>query len=469
MSAKVAIIGRPNVGKSTLFNRLVGRRLALVDDEPGVTRDRREGEARLADLAFTIVDTAGLEEGDPATLAGRMRAQTEAALIDCDAILFVIDARSGLTAADRHFARSLRRAGKPIIVVANKAEGTSSRNGVYEAFTLGLGDPIALSAEHGEGLSELYDALVSILPPGARIGRDEESETAPLVLGDEEDGSELDPSKPLRIAVLGRPNAGKSTLINRILGQDRLLTGPEPGITRDSIGLDAEWRGRKLKIFDTAGLRRRSRVVEKVEKLAVADALRAVRFAEVVVLLLDATIPFEKQDLTLADLVEDEGRALVIGLNKWDLIDNKSQRAQELRAEADRLLPQLRGARVIPVSGLTGAHLDRLMEAIVSTDAVWNMRISTGRLNRWLKPVVDATPPPAVSGRRVKIRYITQPKARPPFFVLFGNAVESIPESYKRYLVNGLRQTFGLIGVPIRLSLRSGGENPYAPKKRRGS
>ena len=269
--------------------------------------------------------------------------------------------------------------------------------------------------------------------------------------------------------MLGRPNAGKSTLINRILGQDRLLTGPEPGITRDSIGLDAEWRGRKLKIFDTAGLRRRSRVVGKVEKLAVADALRAVRFAEVVVLLLDATIPFEKQDLTLADLVEQEGRALVIGLNKWDLIDNKSDKARELRAEADRLLPQLRGTRVIPVSGLTGAHLDKLMEAIVATDAIWNTRISTGRLNRWLAPVVDATPPPAVSGRRVKIRYMTQPKARPPFFVLFGNSVASIPESYKRYLVNGLRETFGLFGVPIRLSMRSGGENPYAAKKRRNS
>jgi GTPase len=467
MSAKVAIIGRPNVGKSTLFNRLVGRKLALVDDEPGVTRDRREGDARLAELAFTIVDTAGLEEGDPSTLAGRMRAQTEAALIDCDAILFVFDARAGLTSADLHFAQAVRRAGKPIIVIANKAEAGAARDGVYEAFSLGLGEPIAFSAEHGEGLGELYDALIEILPPAARLDPNEESEPEPLVLGEEEDGSELDLEKPLRIAVLGRPNAGKSTLINRILGQDRLLTGPEPGITRDSIGLEAEWNGRKLKIFDTAGLRRRSRVVEKVEKLAVADALRAVRFAEVVVLLLDATIPFEKQDLTLADLVEQEGRALVIGLNKWDLVDNKSLRAQELRAEADRLLPQLRGARVIPVSGLTGAHLDRLMEAIVATDAVWNMRISTGRLNRWLKPVVDTTPPPAVSGRRVKIRYITQPKARPPFFVLFGNAVESIPESYKRYLVNGLRETFGLIGVPIRLSMRSGGENPYAPKKRR--
>ena len=466
--SKVAIIGRPNVGKSTLFNRLVGRKLALVDDQPGVTRDRREGDARLYDLAFTVVDTAGLEEGDPETLAGRMRAQTETALTDCDAILFLIDARAGITGTDRHFAAAIRRAGKPILVIANKAEGGAGRDGAYEAFGLGLGEPIALSAEHGEGLRDLYDALVEALPPAARLDPDEVEERDPLVLGEEEeDGSELDTTKPLRIAVLGRPNAGKSTLLNRILGEDRLLTGPEPGITRDSIGIETEWRGRKLKLFDTAGLRRRSRVSEKVEKLAVADALRAVRFAEVVVLLLDATIPFEKQDLSLADLVETEGRALVIGLNKWDLIDNKSDKARELREEADRLLPQLRGARVIPVSGLTGAHVDKLLEAVVATKEIWNMRISTGRLNRWLGPVVDSTPPPAVSGRRIKIRYITQPKARPPFFVLFGNSVEHIPESYKRYLVNGLRETFGLIGVPIRLSMRSGGQNPYAPKKRR--
>ncbi len=465
--SKVAIIGRPNVGKSTLFNRLVGKKLALVDDQPGVTRDRREGEARLSDLAFTVVDTAGLEEGDPETLAGRMRAQTETALVDCDAILFVIDARAGITAADRHFAAAIRRAGKPIIVIANKAEGMAGRDGAYEAFGLGLGDPIAFSAEHGEGLGELYDTLADILPAASRANR-EEDEPEALVLGEEEDGSELDVSKPLRIAVLGRPNSGKSTLLNRILGEDRLLTGPEPGITRDSIGLETEWRGRRLKLFDTAGLRRRARVVEKVEKLAVADALRAVRFAEVVVLLLDATIPFEKQDLTLADLVEREGRALVIGLNKWDLIDNKSDKARELRAEADRLLPQLRGARVIPVSGLTGAHVDKLIEAVIATHEVWNIRVSTGRLNRWLAPVIDATPPPAVSGRRTKIRYITQPKARPPFFILFGNSVDNIPESYKRYLVNGLRETFGLLGVPIRLSMRSGGDNPYAPKKRRG-
>jgi GTPase len=466
--SKVAIIGRPNVGKSTLFNRLVGRKLALVDDQPGVTRDRREGEGRIADLRFTVVDTAGLEEGDPETLAGRMRAQTETALLDCDVILFVIDSRAGVTSTDRHFAAAVRRAGKAIIVIANKAESNAGREGVYDAFSLGLGDPVALSAEHGEGLNELYDALAEVLPAAARLDPDEEDDAEPLVLGDEEDGSELDASKPLRIAVLGRPNAGKSTLLNRILGEDRLLTGPEPGITRDSIGLETEWRGRKLKLFDTAGLRRRARVVEKVEKLAVADALRAVRFAEVVVLLLDATIPFEKQDLTLADLVEREGRALVIGLNKWDLIDNKSDKARELRAEADRLLPQLRGTRVVPVSGLTGAHVDKLIEEVIATHAIWNTRISTGRLNRWLAPIVDATPPPAVSGRRVKIRYITQLKARPPFFILFGNSVEAIPESYKRYLVNGLRETFGLWGVPIRLSMRSSGENPFAPKKRRG-
>jgi GTP-binding protein len=466
VSAKVAIVGRPNVGKSTLFNRLVGRKLALVDDSPGVTRDRREGEATLGDLEFTVVDTAGLEEGDAATLAGRMRAQTEAALADCDAILFLIDARAGVTPSDRHFARALRRAEKPILLLGNKAEGAAGREGINDAYTLGFGDPIPISAEHGDGTADLHDALRRALPVSARLDTGEDEDPAPLELGDEEDGSEADPTKPTRIAVLGRPNSGKSTLLNRILGEERLLTGPEPGLTRDSIGLDARWNERRLKLFDTAGLRRRARVVEKLEKLAVADALRAVRFAEVVILLLDATIPFEKQDLTLADLAEREGRALVIGLNKWDLIENKSLRAQQLRAEADRLLPQLRGVRVIPISGLTGAHLDKLMEAVFATHEVWNRRISTGRLNRWLAPVIEATPPPAVSGRRVKIRYMTQPKARPPFFVLFGNHVDSIPESYKRFLANGLRETFSLFGVPIRLSMRGGGPNPYAPKGR---
>jgi GTPase len=465
MSAKVAIIGRPNVGKSTLFNRLVGRKLALVDDAPGVTRDRREGAATLGDLAFTVIDTAGLEEGEAATLAGRMRAQTDAALADCDAILFLVDARAGITPTDRHFARLARRAGKPIILLANKAEGRAGEAGAYEAFSLGLGEPVAFSAEHGEGLGVLYDALAAALPASARI-KDDGEEQAPLELGEEEDGSEVDLTKPLQIAVLGRPNSGKSTLLNRILGEDRLLTGPEPGLTRDSIGVETLWRGRRLKLFDTAGLRRRARVVEKLEKLSAADALRAVRFAEVVVLLLDATIPFERQDLTLADLVEREGRAIVIGLNKWDLVADKSAAAKSMREEADRLLPQLRGVRVVPVSGLTGAHLDRLMEAVIATHEIWNKRIGTGRLNRWLAPVIDATPPPAVSGRRIKIRYVTQPKARPPQFVFFGNQLSELPESYKRFLVNGLRQTFGLAGVPIRLTMRTS-KNPYEGKTRR--
>ena len=465
MSAKVAIIGRPNVGKSTLFNRLVGRKLALVDDAPGVTRDRREGAGTLGDLAFTVIDTAGLEEGEAATLAGRMRAQTEAALANCDAILFLVDARAGITPIDRHFAKLARRAGKPIILLANKAEGRVGEAGVYEAFGLGLGTPVAFSAEHGEGLGVLYDALAAALPASAHITDDKE-EQAPLELGEEEDGSEVDLTKPLQIAVLGRPNAGKSTLLNRILGEDRLLTGPEPGLTRDSIGVETDWRGRRLKLFDTAGLRRRARVVEKLEKLSAADALRAVRFAEVVVLLLDATIPFERQDLTLADLVEREGRAIVIGLNKWDLVADKSAAAKSMREEADRLLPQLRGVRVIPVSGLTGAHLDRLMEAVIATHEIWNKRIGTGRLNRWLAPVIDATPPPAVSGRRIKIRYMTQPKARPPQFVFFGNQLSELPESYKRFLVNGLRETFGLAGVPIRLTMRTS-KNPYEGKARR--
>jgi GTPase len=465
VSAKLAIIGRPNVGKSTLFNRLVGKKLALVDDAPGVTRDRREGEGRLGDLAFIVIDTAGLEEGERATLAGRMRAQTEAALGDCDAVLFLIDARAGVTPTDKHFAQAVRRAGKPILLLANKAEGKAGEAGAYEAFGLGLGEPIAISAEHGEGLGELYDALAAVLPSGARTA-EEQDEPAPLELGEEEDGSEVDPTKPLRIAVLGQPNAGKSTLLNRILGADRLLTGPEPGLTRDSIAVEALWRDRRLKLFDTAGLRRRARVVEKLEKLAAADALRAVRFAEVVVLLLDATVPFEKQDLTLADLVEREGRALVIGLNKWDLVADKSAAAKAAREDADRLLPQLRGARVVPVSGLTGAHVDRLLEAVIATHEIWNKRISTGRLNRWLAPVIDTTPPPAVSGRRIKIRYMTQPKARPPHFVLFGNQLSELPESYKRFLINGLRETFDLPGVPIRLTARTS-KNPFEPTPRR--
>jgi GTP-binding protein len=470
MTFTVAIIGRPNVGKSTLFNRLVGKKLALVDDQPGVTRDRRSGEAKLGDLHFTIIDTAGLEEGGVESLIGRMRSQTEAAIEEADAIFFVMDARVGVTPEDRHFAALARRAGKPLIVIANKAEGRAGEAGAYDAFTLGLGDPVALSAEHGDGLAELYSSLLAALPEETALADEEEETREKLVLADDEDGSELDPTKPLRIAIVGRPNAGKSTLINRLLGEDRLLVGPEAGITRDSIGVDFVWRKgdveRGLKIFDTAGLRRRARIDDKLEKLAAADALRAVRFAEVVVILLDATIPFEKQDLTITDLAAREGRALVIGVNKWDLITDKPAKIIELREEAARLLPQVRGTAVVPVSGATGQGLDALIEAILTVHEIWNRRISTARLNRWLEGVLDRTPPPAVAGRRIKIRYMTQPKARPPHFVLFGNQLDELAESYQRFLINGLRQTFGLAGVPIRITLKHG-ENPYAGRKRK--
>ncbi len=470
MSFTVAIIGRPNVGKSTLFNRLVGKKLALVDDQPGVTRDRRAGEARLGDLNFTVIDTAGLEEGGVETLSGRMRAQTEAAIEDADAIFFLVDARVGVTPEDRHFASLARRAGKPLILIANKAEGRAGEAGAYEAFALGLGDPVPLSAEHGDGFAELYSALLAALPEATALAEDEAGEGRRLELAEDEDGSELDPTKPLRIAVVGRPNSGKSTLINRLLGEERLLTGPEAGITRDSISVDFLWRQgeaeRRLKIFDTAGLRKRAKVEGKLEKLAAADALRAAKFAEVVVVLLDATIPFEKQDLTIADLVAREGRALVIGVNKWDLIEDKGQKLVELREEADRLLPQVRGAAVVPVSGATGQGVDALIEAAIKAHEIWNQRISTARLNRWLEGALEQNPPPAVAGRRIKIRYVTQPKARPPHFVVFGNQLDQLPESYQRYLVNGLRQTFGLPGTPIRLTLKQG-DNPYAGKKRR--
>lgn len=466
MSFTVAIIGRPNVGKSTLFNRLVGKKLALVDDQPGVTRDRREGEARIADLTFTIIDTAGLEEGDQASLSGRMRAQTEAAIEQADAIFFMIDARVGITPTDRYFAQLVRRSGKPIMLLANKAEGKQGTDGTIESYSLGLGDPIPLSAEHGDGVGELYDALREALPDETALpAEEEEDEGERPVFGDEEDGTELDTSKPLRVAVVGRPNAGKSTLLNRILGEERLLTGPEAGITRDSIAVEFHWSRRdgserKLKMFDTAGLRKRANVQEKLEKLAAADALRAVRFAEVVVILLDATIPFEKQDLTIVDLVAKEGRALVIGLNKWDLVTDPDRRLNELREEADRLLPQVRGTPVVPVSGLTGRGIEKLMEAIFKVHETWNIRISTGRLNRWLGPVIEKTPPPAVSGWRIKIRYMTQPKARPPHFVMFGNQLDALPTSYERFLINGLRETFDLKGVPIRISKRNS-KNPF--------
>jgi GTPase len=467
----VAIIGRPNVGKSTLFNRLVGKKLALVDDTPGVTRDRRMGDARLGDLRFQAIDTAGLEEADPETLAGRMRAQTETAIRDADVILFVVDARAGLTPTDKHFAEIVRRMRPKVILLANKAEGRASQSGLFEAYELGLGDPLPISAEHGEGLSELYDSLREALE--GKVGEEEEPVDEAITgisLDEEGNPIEDDPERPLRIAVVGRPNAGKSTLINRLVGEERLLTGPEAGITRDSIAVDWVWksratgRSREVKLFDTAGLRRKSRVQEKLEKLSVADALRAIKFAEVVVVLLDATIPFEKQDLQIADLVVREGRALVIGLNKWDLVEDRGATLKELRLEADRLLPQVRGLQLVTLSGLNGQGLERLMDACVTAYDLWNTRISTGRLNRWLTGILDHHPPPAVSGRRLKIRYMTQAKTRPPLFVLFGSRPESMPESYLRYLVNGLRDTFEMPGVPIRIQMRSGGDNPYDKK-----
>jgi GTPase len=449
----VAIVGRPNVGKSTLFNRLVGKKLALVDDRPGVTRDRREGDARLGHLDFKVIDTAGLEEADQESLLGRMRAQTEAAIAEADAVLFVIDARAGVLPADNPFADLVRRSGKPVILVANKAEGGKGMEGAYDAYSLGLGEPVPVSAEHGEGMADLLDALEPHL-----AGADEDAADE-----DEADGEGAD-ERPLKVAIVGRPNAGKSTLINQLIGEERLLVGPEAGITRDSIAIDWQWRGRPIELHDTAGLRKRARVEDKLEKLSVGDALRAVRFAEVVIVLLDATIPFEKQDLSIVDLIEREGRALVVGLNKWDLVADQPGLLKELREKATRLLPQVRGAALVPVSGLAGEGLDRLMQAVVQAAEVWSRRIATARLNEWLAEALQAHPPPAVSGRRIKIRYMTQAKSRPPHFAIFGNQLDALPKSYTRYLVNGLRDAFDLPGTPIRVSLRMG-KNPFEKKR----
>jgi GTP-binding protein len=445
MQPTVAIVGRPNVGKSTLFNRLVGKRLALVDDRPGVTRDRREADARLADLRFRIIDTAGLEEADAESLLGRMRAQTELAIGDADVILFVIDSRTGLLPADAPFAELVRKSGHPVILLANKAEGSTGMQGMYEAYGLGLGEPIVFSAEHGIGLGDLYDRLAELLPDA--IEREDEEE-------EDREG------RPVQIAVLGRPNAGKSTLVNRLLGSERMLVGPEAGITRDAITIDWTWRGRAVKLIDTAGLRKRARIDDKLEKLATSDGLRAMRFAEVVIILLDATIPFEKQDLTIVDLIEREGRAAVIGLNKWDLVADQPGLLKELREKATRLLPQVKGLPVVPLSGLAGEGLDGLMQAVFRAHDIWNTRIPTAKLNQWLAGALETNPPPAVSGRRIKIRYMTQVKARPPHFAFFGNQLNQLPKSYTRYLVNTLRESFDLQGVPIRLSLRSG-KNPF--------
>jgi GTP-binding protein len=454
MSFTIAIVGRPNVGKSTLFNRLVGKRLALVDDRPGVTRDRREGQARLGDLDFTIVDTAGLEDAHSESLAGRMLSQTKMAIQQADAVFFMLDAKTGPVPDDRAFADLVRRSGKPAIVVANKAEGKAATSGVLEAYALGLGEPVAISAEHGEGMADLFEALREALPEATakQTADDEPAET----------------ERPIRVAIVGRPNSGKSTLVNRLLGEDRMLTGPEAGITRDTIASELQWQRRSFRLYDTAGLRRPPRVQEKLEKLSVADAINAIRFAEVVVLLMDSEHPFEEQDLRIADLCEREGRALVIGISKWDLRERKPGSISKMQDEADERLPQVKGLPVIGVSGLTGDGIDRLMEAVVDIHEVWNKRVTTNELNKWLEEVLSAHPPPAVSGRRIRLNYITQPKSRPPSFVLFCTRADAVPAAYKRYLVNALRETFDMPGTPIRLTLREK-DNPFAGKKRKRS
>jgi GTPase len=459
MSFTIAIIGRPNVGKSTLFNRLVGQKLALVDDEPGVTRDRREGSARLGDLEFTVIDTAGLDEGAKGSLTARMQEQTETAIGLADALMFVIDARAGLTPNDRAFADFARRANKPVVLVANKAEGKHGELGAMESYALGLGDPVQISAEHGEGMGELYEALRALMPEPVE---DEEE-------ADDEDISEEEAAtRPIRVAIVGRPNAGKSTLINQLLGEERLLTSPDAGTTRDSIAVEITWQGRKFRLFDTAGLRRRSRIEAKLEKLSVADALRAVRFAEVVVLMMDAQNKFEEQDLRIADLIEREGRAIVLTVNKWDLVERKPNLISGLRTDADHWLPQVKGAPVVAVSGLTGEGIDRLMAAIQQAYAIWNRRVPTAALNRWFEQAISANPPPSVSGRRLKLNYITQTKARPPSFVLFCSRADAVPQSYLRYLTNSLREAFELPGTPIRITLREKA-NPFAHKRKRPS
>ncbi|MDN4982702.1 ribosome biogenesis GTPase Der [Bradyrhizobium sp. WYCCWR 13022] len=460
MSFTIAIIGRPNVGKSTLFNRLVGQKLALVDDLPGVTRDRREGEARLGDLEFTIIDTAGLDEGAKGSLTARMQEQTETAIAQADALFFVIDARVGLTPTDRAFADFARKANKPVLLVANKSEGKHGDAGAMESFALGLGDPIQISAEHGEGMGELYDALAKLMPEP--VEEDEAEDDEPI---SEEEAA----TRPIRVAIVGRPNAGKSTLINHLLGEERLLTSPEAGTTRDSIAVEINWKGRDFRVFDTAGLRRRSRIEEKLEKLSVADALRAVRFAEVVVMMMDSQNRFEEQDLRIADLIEREGRAVVLAVNKWDLMETKGGGAiSGLRRDADHWLPQLKGVPIVAVSGLMGEGIDRLMQAIQDAYALWNRRVPTAALNRWFEQAVQANPPPAVSGRRLKLNYITQTKARPPSFVLFCSRADAVPQSYLRYLINSMREAFDLPGTPVRITLREKA-NPFAHKRKRPS
>ena len=447
----VAIVGRPNVGKSTLFNRLVGKRVALVDDRPGVTRDRREGEAHLLGLDFRVIDTAGFEDEDPKSLPGRMRQQTEAAVREADIALFMIDAREGVTPLDEEIARWLRAEDTPVTVVANKAEGRSGESGILDCYRLGFGEPIAMSAEHGDGIVDLFDALRPVVEDASQ---------------DDQPSDDLDedsPDRPLKLAIVGRPNAGKSTLVNAMVGEERMITGPEAGITRDSITLDWTWEGREVRLVDTAGLRKRAKVDDKLERLSVADTRRSIDHAEVVVLLLDATRGLEVQDLKIASQVIEEGRALAIAVNKWDVADNASSLFNGIKAALVEGLSQLRDVPLLTVSAKTGKGIDTILKVAFELREAWSRRVSTGELNRWFEHAVDANPPPAPGGKRIKLRYITQVKSRPPSFVVFGSRVDDLPDSYRRYLLNAMRRDLGLAAVPMRLTFR-GSRNPFDDK-----
>ncbi len=468
MSLTIAIIGRPNVGKSTLFNRLVGRREAIVDDIPGVTRDRREGRGRISDLEFRVFDTAGLEDAEDSALEGRMRRQTEAAVAEADVVLMVIDAKAGITPIDEHFARWLRREQDKVVLVANKCEGRAGTGGLLEAFSLGLGEPVAISAEHGEGLADLYQAVVPFVrDDDGTAGAAEIEEDGDDIIDESPDGSDIwrdiKAPKVLRLAIVGRPNVGKSTLMNALLGENRVLTGPEAGITRDAIQVDWSWKDHPIQLVDTAGLRRSSKVWGRLERASGADTLRAIQYAHVVVLMLDATMMLERQDLTIARTVVEEGRALILAANKWDIVTDKQAALRQLRDRIQTSLPQVREIPYITVSALRERNLDRLFDTVLDVYDIWNRRVATARLNRWLSVMLDRHPPPLAKGRRVRLRYITQSKTRPPTFACFCNQPDALPDAYVRYLVNGLRDDFGLPGVPIRFMLR-GGRNPYVDK-----